>query len=270
MASERNRSLELKEYFSKLGIDVKMGKTKARGHRGVFMHSFNKYRIDISKNLDEPSVLSTMLHEFAHYVHYKYDKNLKSLDFVFGDFTDDIKEELIKVTVQEIPKDFAMELYNIKNSINNEIKNLLTQIKISLPNFKLSEKNKEIERTLSNPIKYLLRYDNVKCFNHLYSVDNIESDYNLTDIQKNYIKIKSKQRALKRINSKICRLNKYYNNNSELFARFVDAYYTKPELIQKIAPNACAKFGDSKIKYFDQLDKILTSFACVKNKNEVL
>ena len=219
MVSERNRSLELKEYFLKLGIDINIGKTKARGHRGVFMHGFNNYRIDISKNLDEPSVLSTMLHEFAHFVHYKYDKNLKSLDFVFGDLTDDIKEELIKVTVQEIPKDFASELYNLKNSINDEIKNLLTQMKISMPDFKLSENNKEIERTLPNPIKYLLRYDNVKYFNRLYSVNNIESEYNLTETQQTYIKIKSKQRALKRINSKISRLNKYYNNNSELFAR---------------------------------------------------
>ena len=257
MASERNRSLELKEYFSKLGIDVNIGKNKARGHRGVFMHGFNNYRIDVSKNLDESSVLSTMLHEFAHFVHYKYDKSLQSLDFIFGDLTDDIKEELIKVTVQEIPKDFASELYSAKNNINSEIKILLNQIKLSLPNFKLSEKNKEIERTLPQPLRYLLKYDNVKYFNHLYSVNNIDSDYNLTETQKIYIKIKSKQRALKRINSKISRLNKYYNNNTELFARFVDAYYTKPEITRQIAPIACAKLQCSKISYFEKLDVLL-------------
>lgn len=256
MVSERNRIIELKEYFSNLGINVNIGKTKARGHKGIFLHSPEDSRIDIAKNINEADTLSALLHEFAHYVHYSYDKNLKSLSFVFDDFSDDIKEELIKVTVQDVPKEFASQLYNTKDSINNEIKNLSKIIKTHYPEFKLSENNKEIEKSLSLPVKYLLKYDNVKCFNRLLSVKNIDEHTNLNEVQKNYIKLKSKQRALKRINSKINRLNKYYNNTSELFARFIDAYYTKPDLTKKLAPIACSKLKNANIQLFDCINKI--------------
>lgn len=256
MVSERNRILELTEYFSSLGINVNIGKTKARGHKGIFMHSPKDFRIDIAKNIDESSTISTLLHEFAHFVHYSYDKSLKSLDFVFDEFSEDIREELINITVQDIPKEFASELYNTKDCLNNDIKKLTQIIKTDYPEFKLSEKNKDIEKNLSLPIKYLLKYDNIKYFNRLFSVKNIDDYLDLSDTQKTYIKLKSKQRALKRINSKINRLNKYYNNYSELFARFIDAYYTKPNLTKKIAPKAFYKLQCANIKLFDKVNKI--------------
>ena len=74
MACERNRIIVLKEYLSSLDINVNIGKNKARGHKGVFMRSFNNYRIDISDNVPEENVISVVLHEFAHYIHYSGDK----------------------------------------------------------------------------------------------------------------------------------------------------------------------------------------------------
>ena len=256
MVSKRNRILELKEYLSALGISVNIGKNKARGHRGVFMHNFNDFRIDIAKNIDEEGVLSTLLHEFAHYIHYSYDKNLKSLSFVFEDFSDDIREELIKVTVEEVPKEYASKLYQAKQDINNDIKLLSADIKINYPLFKITEKNAEIEKTLPLPLRYLLKYDNVKYFNQILSVEKIDEDCSLNEVQKKYIKLKSKQRALKRINSRISRLNKYYNNNSELFARFVGAYYMKPDLTKRLAPKAYAKLQNSNIQLLNGINKI--------------
>ena len=58
---------ELIKYFRSLGIIVHTG-TKARGHQGFFL----KNRIDISKNIPENRVIPTLLHEFAHYIHYKF------------------------------------------------------------------------------------------------------------------------------------------------------------------------------------------------------
>lgn len=257
MVSQRNRILELKEYFSTLGIVVNIGKNKARGHKGVFMHGFDNYRIDISKNVNEEEALSILLHEFAHYVHYTYDNKLKSLDFIFEDFSDELREEIINITVQEIPKDFATKLYSVKDVLNKEVKILSNEIKSVCPFFKLSQKNKEIEKSLPMPYKYLLKYDNVKYFDNLLSVNKIEENKSLNNLQKTYIKLKSKQRALNRINSKINRLNKYYNNTSELFARFVDAYYTKPDLVERLAPKTKELFKNSKINLLKELDRII-------------
>jgi hypothetical protein len=179
------------------------------------------------------------------------------LDFVFGNYTDELREELIKVTVQEVPKEYASELYNAKLVTNNEIKTLTNQIKAVYPSFKQSEKFIELERSLPIPIRYLLKYDNVKYFNTLLSVNKLDEHKELNNVQKFYLKLKSKQRMLKRITSRINRLNKYYNNPTELFARFFDAYYTKPEITQKLAPIACSKLRNSRIGMLTGLSNIL-------------
>ena len=97
MDDKRNIIIALKNYIESLGVVVNIGKTKARGNKGFFLNrGVGSYRIDISKNIDDDATLSTLLHEYAHYIHYKYDSSLKSLDFIFDDFSGDIKEELIK------------------------------------------------------------------------------------------------------------------------------------------------------------------------------
>ena len=257
MVSEGNRIIELAKYLSTLGISVNIGKNKARGHKGFFMHCSTDYRIDISKDISHKEILSTLLHEFAHFVHYKYDKCLKSLAFVFDGFSDDLREELIKITVLDISKDFASKLYDTKKSLREEIRVLNKRIKSDYPDFKMTEKNNKIEKNLPPALRYLLRYDNVRYNNKVYSVNKI-NELSLDDIEKDYIVLKSKQRAIKRINSRIARLNRYYNNPSELFARFVNLYYTNPEMTKKLAPKSYEKMKNSNIELFEKIDKIFS------------
>ena len=255
MACERNRIIVLKEYLSSLGINVNIGKNKARGHKGVFMRSFNNYRIDISDNVSEENVISVVLHEFAHYIHYSGDKTLKKLDFIFEDFNDDIKEELIKITVNEVPKDFATALYSKKAILGDEIKALVKKIKFYEPDFKLSEKYKKYENKISYPFNYLLKYDRVKFGGKLYSVEKLK-DYPLSEVEILYLLIKSKQRAIKRINARISRLNKYYKSPSELFARFISSYYTNPCYTSETAPIACSVISKTENPYIKKLNNI--------------
>ena len=139
MVSERNRILRLKEYFESLGIEVNIGKNKARGNKGFFRGTNNgAYRIDISKNIGEEETLSVLLHEFAHFVHFKYDKTLSSLDFAFDNITDMMNEELVNVTVKKIPKTEAKVLFDKKDKLTSEIKEMTKQIKQISPDFKLS------------------------------------------------------------------------------------------------------------------------------------
>ena len=65
-----------------------------------------------------------------------------------------------------------------------------------------------------------------------YSVDDLEND----SLEAVYLKLKSRRRNLKKINTKISRLNKYYNSTTELFARSFELYITDKKLLNKIAP----------------------------------
>ena len=255
MASERNRIIELKEYLSSLGISVNIGKNKARGHKGIFMHRLNDFRIDVSEGVSDENILSVILHEFAHYIHYCYDNTLRSLNFIFCDYTDEIKEELIKITIHEIPKDYASSFYTKKSILNEEIKEIVKNIKKYEPEFKVSEKNKAIEKNITYPFNYLLNYDRVRFGSKLFSIDRL-NDYSLGEKEIYYILLKSKQRAVKRINAKISRINRYYNNPTELFARFIDSYYTKPEYTKKTAPIAYSVIAKSKNPYIEKLNNI--------------
>lgn len=216
MADKRNRVIELTNYLESLGIVVNIGKNKARGNRGIFCRKNGTYRIDISKNMDEETVLATLIHEFAHYVHYKYDKTLKSLEFVFGVLTEEEQEELLNVTVNNIPKEFAASLYKIKEEYTAENKILLNKIRKIYPDFKVSEPNKKIERSL------------------MFA-------FSLSELQASYIKLKSNQKNISKINARINKLNKYYNQPSELWARFCEMFFIDYELANQIAPAVSAK-----------------------------
>lgn len=264
MVSKRNQFIELLEYIGKYGISVNIGKNKARGNKGVFcVKGNNDLRIDVSKIVSDEEKLSIVLHEFAHYVHYVQDKSLQSLTFIFDDMTDAEMEELINVTVYTIPKETAKNLYQQKYDVDRDIKSLSTVVKTSYPNFKLSMKNIEIENSIKYPLKYLLKYDSVKYQNKIYSVDDIEVDFpNTKASDLAYIKLKSRQRFLTRINSKINRLNKYYNAPTELWARFCELYYLDNIKANIIAPNLSMKMkatiDNMKIKELVELDKIFS------------
>ena len=76
-----------------------------------------------------------------------------------------------------------------------------------------------------------------------------------------YITLKSKKRMLGRINSRISKLNRYYNAPTELFARFVELYFLLPLKTKEIAPNAYFLFElalkDNKLPELAELSKIL-------------
>lgn len=243
MVSERNRILEISNYLKDLGIQVNIGKNEALGNKGLFKCEKNKsYRIDISKHLPNDEIIPVLVHEFAHYLHYKHDNKLKSLEFIFGELSDEMQNELTEITVQEIPKSAATSLINIKEQLKEEIQEIASSIKSYKDNFKISKPDKTIERTIKFPASYLLKHDRIKVYNKIYSIENIRKDFNfLTQPQVQYINLKSKQRALKRINSKITKLNKYYSEPSELFARFLTQYFLSYNKAKKFAPTITKK-----------------------------
>lgn len=176
MAGERNRILNIIDFLESCGIEVNAGKNKARGNKGFFRAKGGSFRIDIAKGLSDDAVLRTFVHEFAHFVHYKYDKTLKSLDFIFENFNDEILEELIELTVDSIPKETISPLFAAKESFKKEVNSL-------------------------NPM------------------------------QRKYGQI-----MLRRINSKISRLNRYYNSPTELFARSMEMYVMNSAKMSEKAP----------------------------------
>ena len=173
MDDKRNRILELVSFIQSLGIEVNIGKNKARGNKGFFRAKEGSFRIDIAKNQKEEEILHLLVHEFAHYLHYTNDKTLKSLDFIFNE-NDDLQEEMIELTVNLIPKSSIEPLFRAKDELTEEIK---------------SGTNVELQR-----------------------------------------------KALRRVNAKIARLNRYYNMPTELFARTLETYFTANDKCKVIAP----------------------------------
>lgn len=246
MVSNRNRITKFIEHLEKQGISVNIGKTKARGNNGVFIYKNENFRIDVSKLTPQDKILSVILHEYAHYIHYKYDKSLKTLDFIFSNLSLEEQDELLEISVQSIPKDFAQKLCLRKQNLKAEIKNLTKNIKIEIPDFQISKQNSQLLKNLNICAKYLLKYDSIKFNGKIYNVKNIQEIFpNLTNAQIQFFQLKSKYRALSRLNKRISKLNQYYNNPSELFARFVELYYTDKTLVEKIAPNLTKKMHDN-------------------------
>ena len=245
MACQRDRIIKLKDYIESFGIKVNIGKNKARGNRGVFINKGNLSRIDVSQCINYEDSASVLVHEFFHYLHYKNDRTMKSLDFSFGKTNDVILEELINVTVQFVPKTFATSLFDAKSSVLKEISELTSIIKSEYPNFNRNKPFPEIERNIRGTAKFLLKYDRIKMLNKVVSIDNIDvfSKLSKTDIY--YLKLKSKQRMLRRIDSRINKYNRYYNSPSELLARFAEMYFTRNEKARSIAPNACTRFDET-------------------------
>ena len=128
--------------------------------------------------------MRTIAHEYMHYVHYKNDKTLKSLDFIFKDINDELMEELIELTVHSIPKCSIKPLFDIKSKTEADIEILSAQFGL-----------------LSN------------------------------------IQLENKKRLLKRINSKISRLNRYYNSPTELLARSFETFLFEKDIMTSKAPN---------------------------------
>ena len=242
MACKRNRIIDLINYTEGFGIKVKVAKNKAQGNRGFFKAKNNDLRIDIAKGLDDNATFRTLVHEFIHYVHYSYDKTLKSLDFIFDNYKDDYMEDLISLTVDLIPKNSVKPFFDRQEECKSKVNYYLKILQKIYPDIRKNVQYKKIENKIGfGDLKYLLKYDRVKVLkgfkNYIYSVENLENDFpDIDDDIKNYLYLKSAERNLKRINSKISRLNRYYNSPTELLARSFEYYISEPEKMEIKSP----------------------------------
>jgi len=75
---------------------------------------------------------------------------------------------------------------------------------------------------------------------------NLEKDFeNVPQEFVSYLKLRSFMRKQKTITNKINKMQKYYNEPSELFSRFVEGLYINKNHIKKIAPNCYEKFFEN-------------------------
>lgn len=242
---------KLIQFYRGLGLEIHTT-TKARGHQGFYL----KNRIDISKDIPQKRIIPTLLHEFAHHIHYKLEPSMSNtggnLNILFR--TDNAKQyenELIKIT-QIVDKNAKFEVLKAhKEKIKLKIKDCETVIKNKYPKFLKSKKFKEFDRYIKkSDARYLLKYDRVKLVNGLffkkcvtYSIDNIEQDFTEMPIEfAAYIRLKSYQRKQSRISSKINKLKKYYAKPTELFARFIESLYMYPITTKSVAPLSYNRF----------------------------
>lgn len=232
------------DFVRSLGLCVNT-KTKARGHQGFFLQN----RIDISANLTDKRKIEVLIHEFTHYIHSKIDssvlKNHGTLGTLFPNADiKTIEEELIKVTrFVDTNKSYKL-LTERREQTLNEIKTISNVIKQDYPDFKRSYPYQKFEKIIKKTdAKYLLKYDLVQVKvmfltkPKIYSVKTVDSDFPQLDEQvRNYIKLKAKQRTLRKISSRLNRLDKYYTRPTELFARFVEALFVDTNAVSEIAP----------------------------------
>lgn len=267
MACERNRILKFINYIESLGIKVNIGKTKAWGNKGYFKVKNNSFRIDIAEKESEENILRTLVHEFIHYVHYKYDNKMNNLDFLlYENALEKYYDELSTLTVDSIPKKSISPLFKVRDEIKNTIETVTNNLRMTYPDIKLSQPCKDIEKKLKNSeLKYLMKHDRVKLIKGfssvVYSISDIDN-YTNDKIISDYIKLKSAQRNLKRINSKINKLNKYYSSPAELIARAFETYITDSVSVKNKAPKLYKQFEN--YKYSCHIPEIKFMLECLQ------
>lgn len=243
---------ELIEYFKSLGLFVHTS-TKARGHQGFFL----KNRIDISKNTPEERIVPTLLHEFAHYIHSKIEPDMPktggTLSALFKTDEQNYFDELIRVTNFVDENSLCVRLYEHKERVKKKINEYDKIIKLYYPKFQRSKKFKEFDKYIKKSnARYLLKYDRVKVIERgffkrdikIYTIDNIERDFDMPEAFAAYIRLKSHTRKQAKISARINRFKKYYEKPAELFARFVEALYLDREWTQALAPCAVKRFDE--------------------------
>lgn len=260
MAQKRNCINKKKfiKYLKSLGIDVR-NNTKARGHNGFCTDR----RIDVAKNLDDFTASSVLLHEFAHYVHFKLEPSLLgnggSLNVLFNtENTDEIEEELFKLSLKVFDSKVLDKIEAMKKSVSEKIKEQKNIIKSYFPDFKISGKFKEFNKYIKiSEARYLLKYDRVLYKKYWFSkkkiisIDSLGKDF--PDMPKafaSYIILKSLERKRNRLNSRIYKIKKYLRKPTELFARFVQAYYLDYEETKMTAPRCLEYFENLKSKNY--------------------
>lgn len=256
MSYDRSKPLtkrNLVEFLRSLNIEVKTN-TKARGNNGLYQ----KNRIDISRGLKEEQAIEVLVHEFAHHIHYKVDKDfLKkggSLENLFN--TNDIgeiKSELINIT-NLIDKNSRLKIFmDAKEDASKQIKGMQSAIRRDYPEFMRSKKFPEFEKYIKNSdAKYLVKYDAIRLMQGFFfkkervlTVKTLENDFpDMPKAFQLYIKLCSMQRKQAKISRRINKMNKYYEKPTELFARYVQGYFSTPETISTVAPVTTKRFKE--------------------------
>ncbi len=256
MSYDRSKPLTKRnviDFLRALNIEVKTN-TKARGNNGLYQ----KNRIDVARGLTEEQAIDVLVHEFAHHIHYKIDKdflkNGGSLENIFNTSNIvEIKEELINVT-NLIDKNSRLNIFlKAKEETSNQIKGMQSAIKRDYPNFLRSKKFPEFEKYIKgSEAKYLVKYDAIRIMQGFFfkkerilTVKNIETDFpDMPKAFQLYIRLCSMQRKQAKITRRIGKLNKYYEKPTELFARYVQGYFSTPETISTVAPNTTKRFNE--------------------------
>ena len=256
MSYDRSKPLTKRnviDFMRALNIEVKTN-TKARGNNGLYQ----KNRIDVARGLTEEQAIDVLVHEFAHHIHYKIDKdflkNGGSLENIFNTSNIvEIKEELKNVT-NLIDKNSRINIFlKAKEEASNQIKGMQSAIKRDYPNFLRSKKFPEFEKYIKgSDAKYLVKYDAIRLMQGFFfkkerilTVKNIETDFpDMPKAFQLYIRLCSMQRKQAKITRRIGKLNKYYEKPTELFARYVQGYFSTPETISTVAPTTTKRFNE--------------------------
>ncbi len=239
------------EFMRDCGIEVKTN-TKARGNQGLYQ----KNRIDISRNLKEDKAISVLVHEFAHYIHNKIDrdfiKNGGSLEKLFDtENINEIKSELVQVTRLTDKSSRLTVFTDAKEETSKTIKDMQSAIKREFPNFLRSKKFPEFERYIKNSdARYLVKYDAIRLKKGFFikkervlSVKNLTQDFpDMPKAFQIYIRLCSLKRKQSKLTRRISKLTKYYEKPTELFARYVSGYFMTPETIETVAPVTTRQF----------------------------
>ena len=246
-----NLQISLCEYFESLGINVNL-KTKARGHVGFCL----KNRIDVSKYTPKERIVPVLLHEFAHFIHSKMEKNIAktggSIEILFDVTSNEpYFSELLSVTNFIDKNSLCEKLYCHKNIIKEKIKEQENIIKSEYPKFQRSKKFKDFDKFIKHSkAKYLLKYDRVRLVTgffrkneEIFSINNIKTDFpQIKPAFASYIEMRSLQRKQAKISRRINSYKKYYELPTELFARFIEGIYLDREIVKKYAPNSYDRF----------------------------
>lgn len=256
MSYDRSKPLTRKnliEFLKSLDIEVKTN-TKARGNNGLYQ----KNRIDVSRGLKEEKAIEVLVHEFAHHIHYKIDKDFVktggSLETLFNTTDiETIKSELINVT-NLMDKNSRLKIFvDAKEEASKTIKSMQSAIKRDYPEFQRSKKFSEFEKYIKgSEAKYLVKYDAIRIMQGFFfkkerilTVKNLEIDFpDMPKAFQIYIKLCSMQRKQSKLSRRINKLNKYYEKPTELFARFVQGYFTNPETVSTVAPITTKRFNE--------------------------
>ena len=234
---------EIISFLKSLGIEVHT-RTKAHGHQGFF----KKNRIDVSRDIKPERVIPTLIHEFSHYIIYNIKPVCKDFQPIFGKDYEYIYDELTRVT-NFVDNNSTLEKFQEqKDRVKESIKEYNDKIKSLYPKFKRGDKFKPfLECKKYSKIKHLEKYDAVKVIGWFsyktYSIINLEEDF--PDIPKEviyYLKLRSCQRRQASLSRKMNKMNKYYREPTELFARFVEGLYLDVDRTKELAPRVFELF----------------------------